>query len=189
MSYTFYRDKESIFECDVKVDGASLSDTSARLILTFENGLTTLYEGTVKISGDCEIKIPAIKEKLTESEVGAATLEVIAESTVFKPWTSDFTLKRSKIVTVEVADKKKTPSKPKLSVEVKRPGQHKDEIILEKIQEMLASTKKTQLRELVREFKGIDMSRDAQKWLKRVLPNDKTHTSSLIGKLCDSLSK
>ena len=139
MSYTFYRDKENIFECNVAVDGASLSDTRARLILTFENGLTTLYEGTVKVSGECEINVPPIKEKLTESETGTAKLEVIAESTVFEPWTSDFSLTRSKNVTVEVVDKTKKPTKPKLTVEVKKPKVDPDIEMLGKLKIQLAT--------------------------------------------------
>lgn len=187
MSYIFYRDKDNVFEANVKVDGASLSDTRARLILTFENGLTTLYEGKVKISGDCEIKIPAIKDKLTESETGKAVLEVIAESTVFEPWTSDFSLKRSKTVTVEVVDKATKPVKPRLTVEVKKQKVDPDIDLLGKLKIRLAELSKSDLKDLLVEYKETGLSKGAEKWIAKVMPNDTSKSAKLVGKIYELL--
>lgn len=85
MDYVFYRDKSKKFECDIKVDGAKISDTKARMILKFEDGMTTMYEGKVSVLGKCTIDIPALTDKIFESTSGQATLEVIADSTVFEP--------------------------------------------------------------------------------------------------------
>jgi len=188
MSYIFYRDKENIFECDVKVDGASLSDTRARLLLTFENGLTTVYEGKVKVSGDCEIKIPAIKDKLTESDIGTATLEVIAESTVFEPWTSAFSLKRSKTVTVEVVDKaKKIPTKPRLTVEVKKQRVDPNIEMLGNLKVKLAEMSKKDLKELLVEYKETGLTKKTKSWVSKMMPKDKTKSAQLIGKMYELL--
>jgi len=100
----FYRDKSKIFECNVSVDGAKITETKARLVLEFPNDRNLLFYGNIQENGKCEIVVPALKE-IDECE-GTAILEIIAESTYFESWTDNFTLDTNKKVTVEMVEKK-----------------------------------------------------------------------------------
>ena len=98
----FYTDKSKIFECNVSVDNAKISDTKARLVLQFPNKRNLLFYGNIQEDGKCQIGIPALKE--IEDCEGTAILEVIAESTYFESWKDDFTLTANKKVTVEMVE-------------------------------------------------------------------------------------
>jgi len=100
----FYRDKSKIFECNVSVDGAKISETRARLVLEFPNHRNLLFYGNIQENGKCEIVVPALKE--IEECKGTAILEAIAESTYFESWTDEFALDTNKKVTVEMVEKK-----------------------------------------------------------------------------------
>ena len=71
-----YKDKTKIFEADIKVEGAKLTNTKARLLLKFTNDIIALYEGTINVLGECKIEIPPIKYA---DGAGEAILEVIAD--------------------------------------------------------------------------------------------------------------
>jgi hypothetical protein len=100
----FYRDKSKIFECNVSVDGAKITETKARLVLEFPNDRNLLFYGNIQENGKCEIVIPPLKE-IDECE-GTAILEIIAESTYFESWKDSFALDTNKKVTVEMVEKK-----------------------------------------------------------------------------------
>jgi hypothetical protein len=115
----FFRDKKKKFECNIMVDGANMANTSARMLLEFKDQ-TLLFKGKVDATGRCTIEIPPLKN-IFES-AGNATLEVIADSTVFEPWKSDFILKDSKAVKViemEEVMEEKAEEKIKVKVDVK----------------------------------------------------------------------
>jgi len=96
--YTLYSDKNNIFECDIQLEGASLSQAFARVIVEGEN-LNLVFNGNISSEGNCRIEMP----KLTMlKEGGEMKLEVIADDMYFNPWNSDFELKKSKSITVEV---------------------------------------------------------------------------------------
>lgn len=99
--YKLYTDKTEIFECKVKIDGASLSNSQARLIIESED-LTLLFKGKIDNDGNCKIPIKKLKGILPESIKGEIKLEVIADDTYFIPWKSDFSVDVSKKVVVEV---------------------------------------------------------------------------------------
>lgn len=101
--FKLYRDKEVIFKAKIEVKGAKLSETKARLIVNFDDGLHILYHGKIDIHGNCEIKIPPIKE-LTEHSGGKAILEVVADNTLFETWKGAIILEKFKDVIVEVSD-------------------------------------------------------------------------------------
>jgi hypothetical protein len=115
----FYTDKAKIFECNVSVDGAKISDTKARLVLEFGNNRNLLFHGNIKSDGKCEITVPALKE-MEEGE-GTAKLEIIAESTFFESWKDKFVLDTNKKVTVEMVeeDEKEVIDEEKISANVK----------------------------------------------------------------------
>ena len=109
--YTLFSDKPNLFECTIQLEGASLSQASARLIIeSDENSL--VFEGE--------------KLKSVVSENGNMKLEVIADDMYFNPWSSDYELTQSKKVTVEVKNPTEKPklfesNKPKVNVTFKKP--------------------------------------------------------------------
>ena len=116
--YTLYSDKQNIFECDIQLEGASLNDAFARLIIESEN-LNLMYNGTITSDGTCKIDMPRLKGIVKEN--GNLRLEVIADDMYFNPWESEYDLKTTKKVTVEVKQQKKAPlveSRPKVKVNI-----------------------------------------------------------------------
>ena len=96
--YTLYSDKNNIFECDIQLEGASLKEAFARVIVEGEE-LNLVFNGKISNEGNCRIEMP----KLTMlKEGGEMKLEVIADDMYFNPWNSNFELKKSKNITVEV---------------------------------------------------------------------------------------
>jgi len=99
--YKLFTDKAELFECDIKIEGASLTNSVARLVVeTSEYSL--MFNGKINSAGKCEIPIRKLKGLIDESSKGNIRLEVIAEDTYFTPWKSEFDIQASKHVTVEV---------------------------------------------------------------------------------------
>lgn len=118
--YKLFTDKSELFECDIKLEGVSLSKSSARLVVETSD-YSLLFKGEINSNGKCEIPIRKLKGLIDENTTGNIRLEVIAEDTFFTPWESDFEVDASKKVTVEV--KSQTTKKPivetKVNVKVK----------------------------------------------------------------------
>lgn len=121
MAYKIFTDKPTLFECTLELDGASLKDTKARLVIEAPDR-TLMFTGHVTTDGVCEISIGKLRGLLDEHITGTVKLEVIAEDTYFQPWESNFVVEASKKVTVEVKEVP-VPSKPALRVEVATPTQ------------------------------------------------------------------
>ena len=96
--YTLYADKNNIFECDIQLEGASLAQAFARVIVE-GNDLNLVFDGNINNDGNCRIEMPKLNML---KEGGEMKLEVIADDMYFNPWNSAFELKKSKRVTVEV---------------------------------------------------------------------------------------
>ena len=118
--YKLFTDKSELFECDIKLEGASLSKSSARLVVETSD-YSLLFKGEINSSGKCEIPIRKIKGLIDENTTGNIRLEVIAEDTFFTPWESDFEVDASKKVTVEVKSQstKKPIVETKVNVKIK----------------------------------------------------------------------
>ena len=114
--YKLFTDKSELFECDIKLEGASLSKSKARLVVETSD-YSLLFNGNINSSGKCEIPIRKLKGLIDENTTGNIRLEVIAEDTFFTPWESDFEVDASKKVTVEV--KSQTTKKPIVETKVK----------------------------------------------------------------------
>ena len=99
--YKLFTDKTELFECDIKIEGASLSNSTARLVVE-TNDYSLMFNGKINSSGKCEIPIKKLKGLIDESSKGNIRLEVIAEDTYFIPWKSEFEINASKKVTVEI---------------------------------------------------------------------------------------
>lgn len=114
-----YLDESKLFKCKLKVEGTTLSKSKCRLLVKSDD-LTLMYEGKIHDNGEVEVSIPKLK-KYIESKNGMATLEVIADDTVFTPYTEsiEFTNKYVvEVVTEETSNKKPSiklvtePTKP-----------------------------------------------------------------------------
>ena len=127
--YKLFTDKSELFECDIKLEGASLSKSSARLVVETSD-YSLLFKGEINSNGKCEIPIRKLKGLIDENTKGNIRLEVIAEDTFFTPWESDFEVDTSKKVTVEV--KSQTTKKPILEVKVKVKVKNEKPTITEK---------------------------------------------------------
>tara|TARA_R110002050_G_scaffold19825_1_gene56721 strand:+ start:3086 stop:3646 length:561 start_codon:yes stop_codon:yes gene_type:complete len=114
--YKLFTDKSELFECDIKLEGASLSKSKARLVVETSD-YSLMFNGSISSGGKCEIPIRKLKGLIDENTSGNIRLEVIAEDTYFTPWESDFEVDASKKVTVEV--KSQTTKKPIVEAKVK----------------------------------------------------------------------
>ena len=114
--YKLFTDKSELFECDIKLEGASLSKSKARLVVETSD-YSLMFNGIINSGGKCEIPIRKLKGLIDENTSGNIRLEVIAEDTFFTPWESDFEVETSKKVTVEV--KTQTTKKPIVETKVK----------------------------------------------------------------------
>lgn len=112
----FYKDRSEVLECEVKITGAKIKESKARLLLNFGDDITYLFNGNLQENGICKINVPALKN--TPFDFGKAVLEVIAESTIFESFTSEFELTTSKIVEVTSVKTKKNKKENKIKVEV-----------------------------------------------------------------------
>ena len=116
--YKLFTDKSELFECDIKLEGASLSKSSARLVVETSD-YSLLFNGNINSNGKCEIPIRKLKGLIDENTTGNIRLEVIAEDTYFTPWESDFEVDASKKVTVEVKSQQTKKPIVETKVEVK----------------------------------------------------------------------
>lgn len=104
--FTFYKDKSDNFECNIGLEGASLSKAQARLILE-NNEYPLIFNGKIDKNGKCVIPIPKLKI-LSEDLKGNLKLEVIVDDdTYFVPYTDTFEVAVNKKLTVEVVSKSK----------------------------------------------------------------------------------
>ena len=127
--YKLFTDKSELFECDIKLEGASLSKSKARLVVETSD-YSLLFNGSISSGGKCEIPIRKLKGLIDENTSGNIRLEVIAEDTYFTPWESDFEVDASKKVTVEV--KSQTTKKPIVETKVKVKVKNEKPTITEK---------------------------------------------------------
>ena len=116
--YTLFTDKTELFECNIKLEGASLKNSQARLIIESDD-INLLFKGQIDTTGKCVIPIKKLKGLLEGSTKGEIKLEVIADDTYFTPWKSEFVVEASKKLTVEVKSQDAeiiTESAPKVQV-------------------------------------------------------------------------
>jgi len=99
--YKLFTDKSELFECDIKIQGASLKKSEARLVVETQD-YSLLFNGSIDSTGKCKVPIRKLRGLIDEDTNGSIKLEVIAEDTFFTPWKSEFEIQKSKMVTVEV---------------------------------------------------------------------------------------
>ena len=115
MAYSLYTDKPNKFNCNIEIEGTSLSKSQVRLVVETED-MTYMFRGNIENNGLCEVNVPKTKNFLPEGTKGNMRLEVIADDVYFEPWSSDFSVKTNKKVNVVVAEQ--VEEKPKMRVQV-----------------------------------------------------------------------
>lgn len=93
--FKIYKDKSEEFKCNIQVEGSSIENTEARLIIESENW-KLVFDGEI-VNGKCIIPIKKLNI-LNENEIGNIKLEVITEGSIFVPWEDKFKVHVSKKV-------------------------------------------------------------------------------------------
>tara|TARA_Y100001963_G_C6740972_1_gene428944 strand:- start:155 stop:706 length:552 start_codon:yes stop_codon:yes gene_type:complete len=119
MSYKLYTDKQEVFECKISLEGASLKNANARIIIE-SNDINLMFPGTIDKDGNCEVSIKKLKGLLDENDKGNIKLEVIAEDTYFEPWQSEFIIETAKKIKVEVKGQSEVKKPKAVVTEVKK---------------------------------------------------------------------
>jgi len=117
--YKLFTDKIENFEARIKLEGASLKKSTARLVVEAEN-FSLLFNGSIDENGNVKVPVRRLRGLLDENTNGAIRLEVIAEDTFFTPWESTFEVETAKSVKVEIKSQQAAPiTETQTSVEIK----------------------------------------------------------------------
>tara|TARA_R110002153_G_scaffold43240_1_gene122330 strand:+ start:617 stop:1192 length:576 start_codon:yes stop_codon:yes gene_type:complete len=131
--YKLFTDKIENFEARIKLEGASLKKSSARLVVEAEN-FSLLFKGSIDENGNVKVPVRRLRGLLDENTNGAIRLEVIAEDTFFTPWESTFEVETAKSVKVEIKSQQATPiTETQTSVEIKSQAESDIPTISEKV--------------------------------------------------------
>jgi len=122
MAYSLYTDKPNKFNCNIEIEGTSLSKSKVRLVIETDE-MSYMFNGNIENTGICEVNIPKTKHFLPEGTIGNMRLEVIADDVYFEPWSSDFSVKTNKKVNVVVAEQVEEKPKVATVTETKTPEQ------------------------------------------------------------------
>ena len=102
--YRVIKDRTENFECSISVEGTTLSESKARIILESDAWNFTFY-GTIGPDGKCEVPIRK-GIPLPEGATGTIKLEVIADDQLFVGWENEFVVETSKKVKVALKESK-----------------------------------------------------------------------------------
>jgi len=103
-AYRVIKDRTENFECTISVEGTTLSESQARIILESDSWNFTFY-GTIGPDGKCVVPIRK-GIPLPEGATGTIKLEVIADDQLFVGWKNDFVVEASKKVKVALRESK-----------------------------------------------------------------------------------
>ena len=67
--YKLFTDKAELFECDIKIEGTSLSKSTARLVVE-TNDYSLMFNGKISTGGKCTIPIKKLKGLIDENTKG-----------------------------------------------------------------------------------------------------------------------
>lgn len=98
--YKMYRDKAEVIEFKIGVQGVSLAQAQARVVLETDSW-NLVFPGKVYSDGRCVVPIKMLNLFPVDT-VGKITLEVILESTIFTPWEETFVVDGHKKVDAEL---------------------------------------------------------------------------------------
>jgi len=102
--YKIFRDSDETFECVLSVEGTSLNDAKARIILESDSW-SFIFDGKIFSDGRCVVPIKR-GIPLTEGTHGEIRLEIIADDQLFVGWQDSFTVNVAKKIKVELKEHK-----------------------------------------------------------------------------------
>jgi TusA-related sulfurtransferase len=114
--YKLLKDKNNNFQCEIKLEGASINNATARLFLEAD-GAEYSFKGEID-GNKCTIPMGKLKKFANLLENGKIRLEILADDTLFVPYESNYVLEAEKSVTVEVKQQAEAPKKPMMEVKV-----------------------------------------------------------------------
>jgi hypothetical protein len=101
--YNIKLDKVQLFECNVKVEGSSLSKTRCQLVFEAKTGISYVIPGKLDSYGTCKADLSILKDIFKEQTEGKIKLEIISNDLLFTPWQDSYTaLYENKVVIDEV---------------------------------------------------------------------------------------
>lgn len=103
-TYKLYRDREESFECNISIEGASLSSAQVRLVID-TNIFNVVFYGKLYKDGKCLVPLKKMN-MLPEYTKGQIRLEVVVDDTMFVPWESACVVEGAKKVHVDIKQKK-----------------------------------------------------------------------------------
>lgn len=118
MAYRLYLDKNNLFECDIQLQGASIKNSFARIILESKDH-SYVFKGQIDQNGHCSVEMNKLKDLFESDESGSISLEVVADDVYFSPWSDTYQTDLSKKIDVVVKEQEE-PVKPMISVSVKQ---------------------------------------------------------------------
>jgi len=125
--YTIQLDQTKNFECNLKIQGASLKKSKINMIIEGDD-FDIKLKGTIDSDGQVTIPVKKLKGILDENVKGNMFLEVIADDTYFTPYKTEYLTEVSrKVEVISVNGKSKesltesesvnvTDSKPKVTI-------------------------------------------------------------------------
>lgn len=118
MAYKLYLDKNNLFECDIQLQGASIKNSFARIIVESKDH-SYVFKGEIDQNGHCSVEMNKLKDIFENNETGSISLEVVADDVYFSPWSDTYQTDLSKKIDVVVKEQEE-PIKPMISVSVKQ---------------------------------------------------------------------
>lgn len=112
----FYSHKNSIFECKVKLEGATYKEVVPRLVLK-DGNVSHTFDGKINSLGQCIVDVYPLTEM--KGSEGEAILEIRVGDVVFEPYKTKYEVIKQNIVVSEakIFDKIRKKKKQKLFVE------------------------------------------------------------------------
>lgn len=131
MAYKLYLDKNNLFECDIQLQGASIKNSFARIIVEGKEH-SYVFNGEIDENGHCSVELNKLKDIFENNQTGTIKLEVVADDVYFSPWEDAYQTDLSKKIDVVVKEQEE-PTKPMISVSVKKqPILKESEKVIEK---------------------------------------------------------
>ena len=118
MAYKLFLDKNNLFECDIQLQGASIKNSFARIILEGKDH-SYVFNGQIDEYGHCSVEMNKLKNIFENNETGTIKLEVVADDVYFSPWEDGYQTDLSKKIEVVVKEQEEV-KKPMISVAVKK---------------------------------------------------------------------
>lgn len=118
--YNLLLDQNKIFQCKLKVEGASLQKSKVRLVFETEK-FDLKFNGEIDDDGTVNIPISKLKGVLEENTKGNLYIEVVADDVYFIPYESEYITELSRKVEVVSVNESFSGKEKVISSKVNKP--------------------------------------------------------------------